>query len=97
LNYYEDIDYSLQLLSKGHSTAKYLGLLFSHPNTKPTRQHSDRTSKVQDRDREKLISYFPYAVSKRPPEKLRDDLNIDIYVKYAAAVAHSKLSVGKIF
>lgn len=85
LNYYEDIDYSLQLLSQGFTTAQYVGMVFSHPSTKPTRQHSDRTASVQDRDREKLISYFPHAVRKRPPEKLREDLNIDIYVSYSTA------------
>lgn len=87
LNYYEDIDYSLQLLSLGHKTAQYTGMVFSHPNTKPTRQHSDRTAQVQSRDRERLISFFPHAVRMRPAEKLRDDLNIDIYVSYSKAFA----------
>ena len=85
LNYYEDIDYSLQLLKLGFNTCQYLGMVFSHPSTKPTPWHSDRTFEVRDRDRERLISFFPEAVRKRPPDKLREDLNIDIYVKYSEA------------
>ena len=90
LDYYEDIDYSLQLLSLGFNTVKYLGMVFENPKAGFKTPHSDRTLAIRDRDRDLLISFFPEYARKRPPEKLRDDLNIDIYVKYTKAYQNAK-------
>lgn len=79
LNYHEDWDYTLQTLSMGYRTGNYLGILYEGRTHKPRRYFSDRTREVQVRDSEKLLSFFPDAVSyKEDYDEEEQDMDLAI-------------------
>lgn len=84
LDYYEDIDYTLQALSQGYKVVSYTGLCYSARTNKPRRQHSDRTELIQIRDTKRIMDLHPGIVSEKQNIDLKTQ-DISINVKWAKA------------